>query len=63
MVDDESNPITLSATYIVQWIVYPIPSFITIVNDTIVSNPTSKTQIGLHNLNLKITDGDGLFST
>jgi hypothetical protein len=63
MKDDESNPITLSATHIVSTLTYSLPSFITIVGDTIVSNPTLTSQIGVYNLNLKISDGDGLFST
>jgi hypothetical protein len=63
MVDDESNPITLSATYVVSSFTYPLPSFLIIAGDTIVSNPTLKTQIGLYNLNLKITDDGGLFNT
>jgi hypothetical protein len=63
MVDDESNPITLSASYVVSSITYPSPSFLTIVGDTIVSNPMLKSEIGVYNLTLKISDGGGLFST
>ena len=62
MVDDESNAITLSATHVVASPNRPLPSFITIVGHTIVSNPTLNNQIGVYNLNLKISDGGGLFS-
>ena len=63
MIDDESNPITLTATYVVSGITQAFPSFITIVGDTIVLNPTLTSQIGVYNLILKITDGGGLFNT
>lgn len=39
MIDDESNPITLSASLMVAGIANALPSFISIVGDTIVSTP------------------------
>jgi hypothetical protein len=63
MIDNESNPITLSGSHVVSGFYYTLPSFITIVGDTIISNPTITSQIGVYNIDLKIMDGGGLFST
>jgi hypothetical protein len=69
MIDDESNPITLTfSTTNVKLVFHgtfksTIPSFISIVGDTIVSNPTAASHIGVYTVNLNISDGSGLFST
>lgn len=63
MIDDETNPITLSATLIVSVFSYALPAFISITGDTIVSSPTALSHIGSYTLKLKIMDGGGLFST
>ena len=61
--DDESNPITLEASLLVSGTAYPLPAFISITGNTIYSNPTLISQIGLHTLRLKISDGSGQFNT
>ncbi len=61
--DDESNPITLSAQLLVSGFSYPLPSYLSILGNTIISTPTQLSDVGLHLLRLKISDGGGLFST
>ncbi len=64
MADAESNPVILEAYLVVGATSHPLPySFLSIApGNTIVSRPQLISQIGLHKLMLKISDGGGLYS-
>jgi hypothetical protein len=56
------NEIIISATLIIGGVSSPLPYFLNIVENSLISYPLSFSDLGLYTLEIKIEDGGGQFN-
>lgn len=56
------NEIVISATWIIGGVSSPLPYFLNVVENSLISHPVSFADLGLYTLEIKIEDGGGLFN-